>query len=175
MVERIISEEQAEKARERSRRWYQDNKEKVSETKKEYYKVNKDSINARNNLYNQVNREDRSRYQREYYEANRELILAKKKTYCKENPDKRRVWEFKRRAVKKDAKIESCVDWEFIIRRDNGICYLCGNAIVNNLHYDHKVPLSRGGSHSTDNIFMTHGKCNFKKGSKLLEELHGVG
>ncbi len=36
------------------------------------------------------------------------------------------------------------------------------------IHYDHVIPLARGGSHTFENIRISHGACNMRKGVKLL-------
>jgi 5-methylcytosine-specific restriction endonuclease McrA len=38
---------------------------------------------------------------------------------------------------------------------------------------EHLIPLSRGGSHSMDNIRPAHARCNSMKGNRTLEELNG--
>lgn len=64
------------------------------------------------------------------------------------------------------------VDYKRVWRRDKDICYLCGCAVAkNDVHYDHVIPLTRGGVHSEDNIRVTHARCNLVKGKKLVEEL----
>ena len=52
--------------------------------------------------------------------------------------------------------------WE----RDKGQCVLCGSK--NNLHYDHDLPFSKGGSSLTaKNVRILCAKCNLKKHDKI--------
>lgn len=66
-----------------------------------------------------------------------------------------------------------------VYRKYNGVCYLCGGKCdfndfewVNghkNVHGDypsreHVIPLSKGGSHTWDNIRLAHIRCNSSKG-----------
>jgi len=37
------------------------------------------------------------------------------------------------------------------------------------LHFDHVIPLSKGGPHTYDNIRPAHSWCNMRKGTKLLD------
>ena len=49
-----------------------------------------------------------------------------------------------------------------VYARDNGKCVKCGS--TKNLHYDHILPFSKGGSSTTpDNIQLLCAKCNLKK------------
>ena len=54
-----------------------------------------------------------------------------------------------------------------IIERDNSTCYICGRSCQpNEIHLDHIVPLSRGGSHTADNLGVTCAPCNTTKGAQ---------
>lgn len=51
------------------------------------------------------------------------------------------------------------------------VCYYCGIKLTrNNASYDHIIPLSRGGADTKANLVWCCKKCNYSKGSKLLEE-----
>jgi hypothetical protein len=47
--------------------------------------------------------------------------------------------------------------------RDQGKCVQCGSA--DDLHFDHKVPWSRGGANTINNIQLLCGPCNRRKGA----------
>lgn len=52
-------------------------------------------------------------------------------------------------------------------KRDKGCCVICGNNI--NLHFDHIIPFSKGGSSITaKNIQLLCAKCNLSKNSKII-------
>lgn len=62
---------------------------------------------------------------------------------------------------------------------DNGcVCHLCGEPIDMSLRFphsmsatiDHVVPLSKGGTHTYDNIRPAHLSCNSRKGNDLGED-----
>jgi len=80
--------------------------------------------------------------------------------------DRRRKWERERRA-----KLPA--DWVSITRtvfeRDGYACTYCGDE-PGDLHCDHVVPLSRGGSSELNNLTTACAPCNIDKGSKLLSE-----
>ncbi len=52
--------------------------------------------------------------------------------------------------------------WE----RDSGLCGICHEPVAfdRNMHIDHLVPLSLGGTHDDANLQVTHGRCNSLKG-----------
>jgi len=64
------------------------------------------------------------------------------------------------------------IDRLAIIERDGGICYLCGaRPSGKQISLDHVTPLSRGGSHTADNLKVACRRCNTRKGKRLLSEL----
>jgi hypothetical protein len=73
-----------------------------------------------------------------------------------------------RRYLKKTNRGSSLVDFEKIRIRDNMMCYLCGEKIIDNIHFDHIDPISKGGLHTEDNIACTHSTCNLRKQDKTL-------
>jgi 5-methylcytosine-specific restriction endonuclease McrA len=57
-------------------------------------------------------------------------------------------------------------------RRQNGLCLVCHRLLgEHDLHTDHWVPLTKGGSNDDNNIAILHGVCNLKKGTKHPAEL----
>jgi len=56
-----------------------------------------------------------------------------------------------------------------IFRRDNYTCQYCGTK-SENLHCDHVIPLSRGGTNDPANLVTACARCNLSKSSKTLEE-----
>ena len=54
-----------------------------------------------------------------------------------------------------------------IAKRQDGICAMCGDHFdINEMHADHIVPWSRGGTTTADNCQMLCRDCNLKKGSR---------
>jgi hypothetical protein len=60
------------------------------------------------------------------------------------------------RVIPQDVKIAVAV-------RDKGQCVQCGSP--EELHYDHKIPWSRGGTNTVNNIQLLCGRCNRIKGA----------
>jgi HNH endonuclease len=60
------------------------------------------------------------------------------------------------RVIPQDVKITVSV-------RDHGKCVQCGS--TEDLHFDHKIPWSRGGTNTVNNIQLLCGPCNRRKGA----------
>lgn len=71
-----------------------------------------------------------------------------------------------RRARVRDQFVEH-IDRVVVFERDNGICGLCGMAVVGPFTIDHIIPISKGGPHSYENVQLAHPTCNFSKRDRL--------
>lgn len=102
----------------------------------------------------------------------RERMLEKHRRWAKANPEKNREY-VRRRQAREQAAAVGEVDYGAVLARDGMWCYLCRVDIadLDDLHFDHVVPLARGGAHGEDNIRPTHARCNQRKHGKLLSEL----
>lgn len=128
------------------------NPDKVREGKRRCYEAKRSQYIARN-LANQ----------RKKPEAARKSRTA----WSKRNPAKVRELRMRYNARKVAATVES-VDYNLIWQRDGGICHICGGLVApNDIHFDHVIPLSKGGPHTHDNIKVSHSLCNTRKGAKL--------
>ena len=67
------------------------------------------------------------------------------------------VGERNRRLIPQDVKIA-------VSARDGGRCRRCGS--TRRLHFDHVIPVSRGGTNSVANIQLLCGDCNRAKGAR---------
>lgn len=55
-----------------------------------------------------------------------------------------------------------------IIDRDGNVCGICGDDVeLDDIHIDHIVPVSKGGSNRLTNLRVTHARCNMRKGAKV--------
>jgi len=64
-----------------------------------------------------------------------------------------------RQAIPDDVKL-------LVWTRDGGACEKCGSAVE--LHFDHIIPLSRGGGDDAENIQLLCRSCNLAKGPRLV-------
>lgn len=55
-----------------------------------------------------------------------------------------------------------------VLKRENQICRQCGQAVKDeDIHFDHIIPWSKGGSSDEHNVQLLCGDCNRKKSDKL--------
>jgi 5-methylcytosine-specific restriction endonuclease McrA len=153
-------------------------REHVRETVNKYHAANKDRLK----IYAKVRYAARPvGYRREESLAVRHAWLADPANRAKSNaaterwrvrhPEKRKDKWHRRRAREIGTQVEK-VDLKQILRDANGLCGICKQPLdLFGIHFDHIIPLSRGGTHTTGNIQATHARCNQLKGAKLPEEM----
>ena len=132
---------------------------------------------VKNKDYYEKNKEEISRANKACYEKNKRARLSAQKVY--RNSEKGREAlaraRHKRRAVKCGATTIERVDRETVFETDGWVCGICGKPVDKSLSWpdamsvamDHVIPLSRGGSHSYENVQCSHVSCNSRKGAKL--------
>lgn len=91
------------------------------------------------------------------------------------NPEVAKGTQRRRRARKYASHMES-VDLKAVLAAyvaEHGmVCHICGWEIPEGrMHFDHIVPLFRGGADAAENIALAHGTCNTWKGARLMSEL----
>lgn len=83
-----------------------------------------------------------------------------------------------RRAYRYGVKAEKGITLKAIIKKDGGICQICGLPVNENdiqgghirrmyPTIDHITPLSKGGTHTWNNVQLAHMMCNSKKCDKM--------
>lgn len=150
-------EAQAAEARLRAQAWRANNRDQHQEY-------------ARN--WNQENPDRRRIIEERRYE-NRDRVSENARTaaYKRAHPAQRRESEGRRRAQKLKTQIGP-VNLNAILQQYGLWCHICGKEISPaDLHFDHVVPLSRGGAHVEKNIKPAHSACNYWKNDRLMEEL----
>ncbi|MFE7899186.1 HNH endonuclease [Streptomyces sp. NPDC057424] len=117
-------------------------------------------------------------------------VACRRRTYRRLKPDvangprKPRPWDEKRKASSKRRRAQIYttqvdeIEPGKVFDRDGWTCYLCGEDVDRLLRYpdpmsaslDHVVALSRGGTHTWDNVACSHLRCNLQKGDRPLPE-----
>lgn len=73
------------------------------------------------------------------------------------------------RAINLGIKYDADITLAVVFKRDRGICYLCRTWVTpGQASMDHKLALTNGGTHTWDNVRLTHLTCNLRKGKKFL-------
>lgn len=92
--------------------------------------------------------------------------------------DRRRNNYHRRRARKEGTTTSGPVRRSEVAARDQWHCHLCAEPVNRHLVWpdpmsaslDHVVPLSRGGTHTPDNVRLAHLVCNTRKNNRLESE-----
>ena len=117
-------------------------------------------------------REQRRRSMAKWRAENPEAAKARMSEWIAANPRRwaelTRAYGGRRRA-RKAATQTGPVDLAQILARDGMICHICSGVIESmaDLHFDHIIPLSKGGPHTMENIAPSHAQCNMHKGARL--------
>lgn len=85
----------------------------------------------------------------------------------------------RRKQLQANGKIDYNITLDKLIQREDGVCLLCGDPIdmidynmTNKGHFiagenypsiDHIIPVSKGGTHTWDNVQLAHFYCNSLK------------
>ena len=134
-----------------------------------YYLKNRNSIIQYHRNYNKEKSQEISEKKKVYYNKNRIQILKRCKKWAKENPEKATQKTMRREALKRNNTVGK-VDYSEILKRDNYVCHICGCSVnPDDVHFDHIIPLSKGGEHSMNNIAIAHSHCNMVKHNKILQ------
>lgn len=108
-------------------------------------------------------------YRKNHYIENKEAITSKIEIWRMNNPDKVRAIQSKYKAKRRMLELEGDVTPDFIVllRGIQKNCYYCEKILCDDYHIEHKIPLSRGGKHSMNNIVLSCPQCNLMKHTKM--------
>jgi hypothetical protein len=141
------------------------NADKYRAHKEKYYKANRETVKARSRAWNAANPERAAARRKDYFQRHREHLMEARREWKRQN--RARVYEAcaRRRALKRATAVER-VDFAAVVAAWDGLCGICGEVVDGQYHFDHRVPLAAGGTHTADNIQIAHPLCNLKKGAK---------
>jgi len=105
-------------------------------------------------------------------------LRDKARTWKATNRELANEYDHRRRAITGGAVAES-IDWSEVWVRDRGVCWLCECLVNPDLRHpnrmsrslDHVIPISKGGSHTMNNVAITHLRCNISKKDKILDRV----
>lgn len=97
-------------------------------------------------------------------EANRKRIAERNAEWTRNNPEKNRLKEHKRRALKQQGGGSLSADIvERLMLSQSGCCTCCGASLSAGYHIDHIVPISKGGTNTDGNVQLLTPRCNLQK------------
>lgn len=147
------------RTKERARASYERNRAKVLERTAAWHRNNPDKVRET---------------QRRYCERNVEVRRIRSRRYYKTHPEKNRQHASAWRARARRTQVEP-VDYNAIWERDQGICHICSLPVErSDVQFDHVIPLSRGGTHTAENVKVSHSVCNNRKRARFLSELDWI-
>lgn len=174
----------ADHEREASARWWATHPGRRRQLFSEWYAANATpEFLARkaeeSNAYYRANREEiseRRRVQRSARiaaetPAEREARLIKRRARYRAKPEHYRAKAtdyVHSRIARQRGGVVTSVDFKALLAEHGMVCHICGLPIESraDMHFDHVIPLSRGGAHSAENIRPAHAFCNLSKGAK---------
>ncbi len=166
-----------------SARWKRRNREHVKTALAQWLLKNQERRKNWRKAYDARRKEyqkeyDRLRYLRPENVAKRKLLKSEKKAYMrkwiKDNPEKHRLADAKRKAMKRGNGIGNTkliADWIRSWQSEKQVrCYWCNdNFALRHCHVDHIILLSKGGVHDIHNLCVSCEDCNRRKHDKSLQ------
>ena len=172
-----------ERANERAKKWYQENKarkktydteyrsnhaDQRKEQHKQYYLEHQEEIKLKVRKWKDENREHVLSEKRRWRSENKERISIKKKEYYKS--DRGRLVACKtghtHRARKKNQIGPNPPTTEQLRELYASPCHYCG---APSKHIDHVIPLAKGGLHDISNLVGACVPCNLSKGDRIIQ------
>lgn len=114
----------------------------------------------------------REEYQREWFQKNKDRIRERQsrniRRWQKANRHRVREASHRRNARKNALPFDwKCKDMQFALEWWSNKCGYCGTELnVENLHFDHFVPVSKSGPTTPDNMIPACCTCNLSKGAR---------
>lgn len=165
---------------EKRRLYYIKNRDRLLKESKKYYASHKEQKALYDKEYRIKNAEKLKKYFREYA-----MNSDRPKMYRIENAERIRINNHIKRIRKynyKNYKIDKNITKEFLYKKYNGMCCICGEKCDSEDYYynkdgyfitgkkyptiDHIIPISKGGEHTEENTQLAHFVCNCKKNNK---------
>jgi len=171
-----------------ARKYYLENKERLKPIRKAWMEKNKVKWNKYQRQWQKNNPDHSSAYTKAWAMRNPERAKEVWKSWDERHPERRkqigasfrkrhpevgirqntirrfRVGDLTRYNALIDEMVKDVSKLE-IIR-----CSYCKIVIVGQYHFDHIVPIARGGKHVRENLCVACVSCNLSKGPKLLTE-----
>ena len=154
------------------KREYQKHRDKYLAWQKAWQKAHPESGRAAWTRWHNRNRDFENARCRERHRRNPEKQSAIKRRSFEKHKAKYRLRilaKTRARQARKRGVTVGTVDYRLVVQEANGRCGICGTEVGSALiHIDHKIPISKGGTHTQENLQLAHGRCNLRKGAKVV-------
>lgn len=182
-----------------TKKWYRDNAKRAKQSASDYRKTHlvqcrayaashltqrrirqqKPEHKAKAAEYRKKKADNLRDYNRNYRETHPGWMAEVQRTWGKNHPEKRRAATHRRLARLHAAEGRfTDIDIKQMYEDQDGRCAYCGIRIFmdipKDVHIDHVMPLSRGGSNNPDNLLLTCQPCNQSKNAKTVAEWQAV-
>ena len=129
---------------------------------REWMKRNPDKAREAMRRWRAAHPDEHSEDNRAYYARNRQERLEQSAAYHRANPHvgRARSQNYRARRLAALGSFTS-TQWLALVEAYGGRCGYCGE--TGPLQADHRIPLSRGGSNTIDNIIPACARCNTRK------------
>lgn len=146
-----------------------------AERDKAYRESHREEIRIRNRRYVKKNRPKATAWSRSWLKKNPGKTKLYEDRYRAKFPEKIRAKQFKRYAIQLGATVgdpRQIVELICSVRASKDTkCSYCGAPLFGKpIHFDHIIPLSRGGAHCVENLCASCPPCNASKCDKLVSE-----
>jgi 5-methylcytosine-specific restriction endonuclease McrA len=149
-----------------------ENKIRINFLRSKNRKLNSNIINEKAKANYLINKIKIREYQRKFYQNNKAYFSLKNKNYRMNNIEYILLKNRVRKVLLKNFPTIKQVKINELLINNNHKCLYCGIKVERkiNLHLDHKIPLSKNGSHTIENIAISCASCNLRKGTKSMKE-----
>ena len=149
-------------------------KARKRELSKKLYPKRYPKKQARRKAQRAINPEHFREQRRRYYLKAKDKEAEAHRAWVARNRHRMNELNARRRALRVAASINLAGIQAFVASvkgKKTVRCYYCDSRIATSaVHFDHIIPLSKGGQHSVDNLCVSCEACNTSKGAKPLSE-----
>lgn len=169
---RLTDKQRQQRRRETYRRYDAKHRAKRNAARKALREANLEAERERCRAWHVKNPGKNAENTRAWRLANLERVAEKNKAWYAANKEWSAAKSARRRAQIRETEVEP-IDFSKVLAEHGMVCHICTGAIASrdDLHFDHVIPLARGGPHMRNNIKPAHAICNQRKGDKLMSEL----
>lgn len=148
-----------------------------------YRQKNAERIREKNRKWSAANADRRREYNAGYFRENQEAIRQAASAWRKSNHDKIMAANRERAALMRGAVVDRGITVSALRKRDGDNCTYCFTPLLfgrtssyepTKASVDHVVALARGGAHTWENVVLACLRCNIRKGDRSVDDWHAV-